>query len=78
MTSEEGSAGRSLRRGGGVRAPSAPAQIALAWSLAQGQDIAPGLGTWRVADQAERLGSLTPAAGARQDDANMASIDHDR
>jgi aryl-alcohol dehydrogenase-like predicted oxidoreductase len=78
MTSDEGSAGRSLRRGGGVRAPSAPAQIALAWLLAQGEDIAPVPGTRRVADQAERLGSLTPAAGARHDDANMASIDHVR
>ena len=67
-----------------------PAQIALAWLLAQGQDIAPIPGTRRVArveentaadgvelnqDQLKRLDSLTPAAGARHDEANMASID---
>ena len=68
-----------------------PAQIALAWLLAQGQDIAPIPGTRRVVrveentaadnvelnlDQLKRLDSLTPAAGARHDEANMASIDH--
>jgi aryl-alcohol dehydrogenase-like predicted oxidoreductase len=67
-----------------------PAQIALAWLLAQGQDIAPIPGTRRVArveentaadgielneDQLHRLNSLTPAAGERHDEANMASID---
>jgi aryl-alcohol dehydrogenase-like predicted oxidoreductase len=67
-----------------------PAQIALAWLLAQGNDIAPIPGTRRVArveentaadgielsdDQLERLNNLTPAAGERHDEANMASID---
>ena len=67
-----------------------PAQIALAWLLAQGDDIAPIPGTRRVsrveentaadavelsADQLERLNNLTPAAGERHDEANMASID---
>jgi aryl-alcohol dehydrogenase-like predicted oxidoreductase len=68
----------------------ASAQIALAWLLAQGEDIAPIPGTRRVArveentaadgiglsdDQLERLGNLTPAVGERHDEANMASID---
>ena len=67
-----------------------PAQIALAWLLAQGQDIAPIPGTRRVArveentaadavelseDQLKRLNNLTPAAGERHDEANMASVD---
>jgi aryl-alcohol dehydrogenase-like predicted oxidoreductase len=67
-----------------------PAQIALAWLLAQGDDIAPIPGTKRVARveentaadsieltaaQIERLNNLTPAAGARHDEANMAAID---
>jgi len=67
-----------------------PAQIALAWLLAQGNDIAPIPGTRRVArveentaadaiqltgDQLDRLSNLTPAAGARHDEANMAAID---
>jgi aryl-alcohol dehydrogenase-like predicted oxidoreductase len=67
-----------------------PAQIALAWLLAQGNDIAPIPGTRRVArveentaadaielsdDQLERLNTLTPASGERHDEANMASID---
>ena len=67
-----------------------PAQIALAWLLAQGNDIAPIPGTKRVsrveentaadgieltAAQLERLDNLTPAAGARHDEANMATID---
>jgi aryl-alcohol dehydrogenase-like predicted oxidoreductase len=67
-----------------------PAQVALAWLLAQGEDIAPIPGTRRVArveentaadgvvldaDQLARLDELTPASGARHDDANMASID---
>jgi aryl-alcohol dehydrogenase-like predicted oxidoreductase len=66
------------------------AQIALAWLLAQGSDIAPIPGTRRVArveentaadniqltdGQLERLSNLTPAAGARHDEANMAAID---
>ena len=67
-----------------------PAQIALAWLLAQGNDIAPIPGTKRVsrveentaadgieltAAQLGRLDNLTPAAGARHDEANMATID---
>ncbi|WP_194904510.1 aldo/keto reductase [Catenulispora rubra] len=73
-----------------AEADATPAQIALAWLLAQGQDIAPIPGTRRVArveencaadgielnqNQLKRLGNLTPAVGARHDDANMASID---
>ena len=67
-----------------------PAQIALAWLLVQGEDIAPIPGTRRVArveentaadqielsgEQVERLNNLTPAAGERHNEANMASID---
>ena len=64
--------------------------IALAWLLAQGDDIAPIPGTKRVArveentaadgielsaHQVERLNHLTPAAGERHDEGNMAVID---
>ncbi len=67
-----------------------PAQIALAWLLAQGDDIAPIPGTKRVvrveentaadrielsAGQIERLNNLAPAAGERHDEGNMAVID---
>ena len=67
-----------------------PAQIALAWLLTQGDDIAPIPGTKRVArveentaadgielsaEQIERLNHLTPAAGERHNEAIMASID---
>jgi len=73
-----------------TEAGATPAQIALAWLLAQGADIAPIPGTRRVArveentaadsvvltaDQLQRLNALTPATGARHDEANMASID---
>ena len=73
-----------------AEAGATPAQVALAWLLAQGNDIAPIPGTRRVArveentaadsieltdDQLERLGNLTPAAGERHDEANMAAID---
>src|SRR5438094_2980758 len=66
-----------------------PAQVALAWLLAQGDDIAPIPGTKRVARveentaadrvelshaQIERLNDLTPAAGERHDAGNMARI----
>jgi len=66
------------------------AQIALAWLLAQGADIALIPGTKRVArveentaadriglsgEQIERLKNLTPAAGERHDEGNMAVID---
>ncbi|SDQ81012.1 aldo/keto reductase [Pseudoxanthomonas sp. CF125] len=69
---------------------STPAQIALAWLLAQGDDIAPIPGTKRVArveentaadgvelsvGQIERLNNLTPAVGERHDEGNMAVID---
>jgi len=67
-----------------------PAQTALAWLLAQGDDIAPIPGTKRVArveentaadrielsvEQNERLNNLTPAAGERHNEASMAVID---
>jgi aryl-alcohol dehydrogenase-like predicted oxidoreductase len=67
-----------------------PAQIALAWLLTRGDDIAPIPGTKRVARveentaadrielsaaQVERLNNLTPAAGERHNEANMARID---
>jgi aryl-alcohol dehydrogenase-like predicted oxidoreductase len=67
-----------------------PAQVALAWLLAQGDDIAPIPGTKRVsrvqentaadaielsAEQIQRLNELTPAAGERHEEAVMAAID---
>ena len=67
-----------------------PAQIALAWLLAQGNDIAPIPGTRRVSrveentaadgielttDQIQRLNDPTPASGNRHDEANMAAVD---
>jgi aryl-alcohol dehydrogenase-like predicted oxidoreductase len=67
-----------------------PAQIALAWLLAQGDDIAPIPGTKRVSRVAEntaadaielsveqvvRLNDLTPATGERHNEANMSTID---
>jgi aryl-alcohol dehydrogenase-like predicted oxidoreductase len=67
-----------------------PAQVALAWLLAQGDDIAPIPGTKRVsrveenaaadsielsAEQLERLDDLEPATGERHEQANMAVID---
>jgi aryl-alcohol dehydrogenase-like predicted oxidoreductase len=73
-----------------AEAGATPAQIALAWLLAQGSDIAPIPGTRRVArveeniaadgielspDQIDRLNNLTPAVGERHDEANMAGID---
>jgi aryl-alcohol dehydrogenase-like predicted oxidoreductase len=73
-----------------VGAGATPAQIALAWLLAQGNDIAPIPGTKRVVrveeniaaegiqlsgEQIERLNDLTPAAGERFDEGNMAAID---
>ncbi|WP_327698232.1 aldo/keto reductase [Streptomyces sp. NBC_00459] len=66
------------------------AQTALAWLLTRGDDIAPIPGTRRVsrveentaADavelspaQLDRLNNLTPAAGERHNEANMATID---
>ena len=78
-----------------AEAGATPAQVALAWLLAQGDDIAPIPGTKRVArveentaadrlelsaHQIERLNNLTPAAGERHDEGNMAVItaDHAR
>jgi aryl-alcohol dehydrogenase-like predicted oxidoreductase len=73
-----------------VEAHATPAQIALAWLLAQGDDIAPIPGTKRVArveentaadrielsaEQIERLNNLTPAAGERHEEGVMATID---
>ncbi|MFJ4788609.1 aldo/keto reductase [Streptomyces sp. NPDC088794] len=67
-----------------------PAQIALAWLVAQGGDIAPIPGSRRVArveentaadevvltvGQLKRLDTLTPATGARHDDFNESTID---
>ena len=86
---------RNLRIADEVQAVAAdagvtPAQVALAWLLAQGDDIAPIPGTKRVArveentaaarvelsaGQIERLNNLTPAAGERHDERNMAVID---
>ncbi len=74
----------------GAEIGATPAQIALAWILAQGDDIAPIPGTRRVArveentaadaveltaEQLDRLDALAPAAGERHDEANMATID---
>jgi aryl-alcohol dehydrogenase-like predicted oxidoreductase len=67
-----------------------PAQVALAWLLAQGDDIAPIPGTKHVArveentaadapelsaEQIQRLNDLAPAIGERHDEANMAAVD---
>jgi aryl-alcohol dehydrogenase-like predicted oxidoreductase len=66
------------------------AQVALAWLLAQGDDIAPISGTKRVsrveentaadgielsAEQIERLNDLPPAIGERHEEANMATVE---
>jgi aryl-alcohol dehydrogenase-like predicted oxidoreductase len=67
-----------------------PAQIALAWLLAQGNDIAPIPGTKRVSrveentaadgielssEQLQRLDDLAPATGERHEQASMSAID---
>ena len=67
-----------------------PAQVALAWLLAQGSDIAPIPGTKRVSrveentaadalelstEQLQRLNDLTPAIGERHEEANMANVE---
>jgi aryl-alcohol dehydrogenase-like predicted oxidoreductase len=74
----------------GAEIGASPAQTALAWILTRGDDIAPIPGTRRVSrveentaadgveltpDQVHRLENLTPAAGERHDETNMASID---
>lgn len=66
-----------------------PAQVALAWLLAQGNDIAPIPGTKRVArveentaadrlklgvEHLKQLNNLTPAAGQRHDEGNMSVV----
>jgi aryl-alcohol dehydrogenase-like predicted oxidoreductase len=73
-----------------AEADATSAQIALAWLLAQGDDIAPIPGTKRVsrveentaadgielnAEQIERLNNLTSAAGERHEEGSMATID---
>src|SRR5689334_4840543 len=73
-----------------AEAGATPAQIALAWLLVQGNDIAPIPGTKQVArveentaadrielsaNQIERLNNLAPAAGERHDVGNIAVID---
>ncbi len=67
-----------------------PAQIALAWLLAQGDDVVPIPGTKKVdrlqenvgadsvvltSDQLQRLTALTPPSGAHHDEAQMATIE---
>ncbi|WP_434740645.1 aldo/keto reductase [Micromonospora sp. SH-82] len=67
-----------------------PGQVALAWLLAQGDDVAPIPGTRRVnrieensaadrirltPDQITRLDNLTPASGDRHAEADMAALD---
>jgi aryl-alcohol dehydrogenase-like predicted oxidoreductase len=86
---------RNLRIVDAVRAVASetgatPAQVALAWLLAQGDNVAPIPGTKRVsrveentaadqlelsALQIERLNNLAPASGERHDEGNMAVID---
>jgi aryl-alcohol dehydrogenase-like predicted oxidoreductase len=73
-----------------AEAGATPAQVALAWLLAQGDDIAPIPGTKRVSrveentasdqlalsvGQINRLNDLAPAAGERHDEGNMAVIE---
>lgn len=75
----------------GAEIGATPAQTALAWILTKGDDIAPIPGTRRIArveeniaaesieltaDQVSRLDSLTPASGARHDEANMATVEN--
>lgn len=73
-----------------TEAGATPAQIALAWLLAQGKDINPIPGTRRIErleeniaadrirltpDQIGRLNNLAPASGDRHDRGGMAAID---
>jgi aryl-alcohol dehydrogenase-like predicted oxidoreductase len=73
-----------------TEAGATPAQIALAWLLAKGDDIAPIPGTKRVArveeniaadgieltaEQIDKLNNLTPAAGDHHNEAQMRMID---
>src|SRR4029079_16278058 len=72
-----------------TEAGATPAQVALAWLLAQGDDIAPIPGTKRVSrveenaaadtitlsqDQLARLNAIAPAAGERHEEAQMGLI----
>jgi len=86
---------RNLRIADEVQAVAAdagvtPAQVALAWLLAKGDDIAPTPGTRRVArleenvaadnvvltaDQMKRLDELTPASGGHHNEAQMEMIE---
>ena len=86
---------RNLRIADEVQAVAAdagvtPAQVALAWLLAKGDDIAPIPGTRRVArleenvaadnvvltaDQMRRLDELTPASGGHHNEAQMEMIE---
>ncbi|MEV6592109.1 aldo/keto reductase [Streptomyces acidicola] len=74
-----------------TEADATPAQVALAWLLAQGDDIAPIPGTKRVtrveentaadgielsAEQLNRLDNLAPAAGDRLHEGGMRLVDH--
>ena len=83
-------ASSSRSKAAAAEAGATPAQTALAWLLAQGDDIAPIPGTKRVArveentaadqielsaEQIERPNKLTLAAGERHDEGNMAIID---
>ena len=90
-----GNLGRNLRIVDAVRAVATeagatPAQIALAWLLAQGEDISPIPGTRRIErleeniaadrirltpEQVGRLNDLAPASGDRHDRGGMAAID---
>ncbi len=73
-----------------VEVGATPAQVALAWLLAQGDDIAPIPGTKRVArveentaadgveltgEQIDKLNNLTPAAGDHHNEQQMQMID---
>ena len=75
----------------GAEIGASPAQTALAWILTRGDNIAPIPGTRRIArveenvaadsielapSQIERLDNLTPAAGARHDEGNMATVEN--
>jgi aryl-alcohol dehydrogenase-like predicted oxidoreductase len=90
-----GNLGRNLRivdevRSVATEAGATPAQVALAWLLAQGEDISPIPGTRRIErleenitadrirlspEQVGRLNNLTPASGDRHDRGGMAAID---
>jgi aryl-alcohol dehydrogenase-like predicted oxidoreductase len=87
---------RNLRAADEVKAIAAdvgatPAQVALAWILAQGDDIAPIPGTRRVGrleenvaadrvqlspEQIGKLNNITPAAGDHHDEQQMRLIEH--